>query len=162
MVELVVWQNPIYFWGQKVNIGLLSKIERLGQKLYISYLKKLWTSSDKTRWMIGSVTTSRLDFSSDAVHQWDTKRKLFSLVEVYPLPCAVLPCSVLPSVAPWVIFCYFFFICFYASADEVTRGIMFWGSLSVHATAISFCSRDNLRTAKGIQVKLGASTYIMM
>ena len=35
-----------------INTGLISKIDRLGQKLNISlYLKKLWTSYDKTRWM---------------------------------------------------------------------------------------------------------------
>ena len=34
--------------------------------------------------------TSGLDFGSDPAHQWDTKRKLFSLAEVDAPPSAVI------------------------------------------------------------------------
>ena len=41
--------------------------------------------------------TSSLDFvlgpNADQAYQWDTKRKLFSLVEVWALPSAVLVAS---------------------------------------------------------------------
>ena len=63
-------------------------------------------SYDKIRriW-VGSVTrTSQFDDGSDPAHQWDTKRKRFSLAEVSTLPSAALLRSVLQSVTLWVIF----------------------------------------------------------
>ena len=42
--------------------------------------------------------TRQFGFGSDPAHQWDTKRKPFSLAEVSTLPSAILLGSVLPSV----------------------------------------------------------------
>ena len=59
------------------------------------YFKKLWMGYDKTRWMswLGDNNKPSSGPDPDLAHQWDTKRKLFSLVEVCPLPSAVLVSS---------------------------------------------------------------------
>ena len=62
------------------------------------YFKRLWMSYDNTRCMswLGA-RTSRFNFGSNPIqighstgHQWDPKRKLFSLVEVHALTSAIL------------------------------------------------------------------------
>ena len=82
LFELFMWFFTIERWDQK-------------QHKYHDISKSWGRIMTKLGGWVGFVTrTSRLYFRSgpntDLTHQWDTKRKLFSLVEVCALPSAIL------------------------------------------------------------------------
>ena len=78
--------------------------------------------------------TSELDFGSDPAHQWDTKRKLFHLAEVYALPRAILFCAVLGKINTGDVLGEKRKGDGESNSDGDTEGKIKWGDGDVHET----------------------------